>query len=400
MSNPSTETTSSFQNTFETAAFILAGAAGVSIFLCMPVVAPALVSSFGFDAKQVGEFSFVQLAFISLGSLLGLWVTRHFTMKFVAVASISVLLLMDVTSSHLENYALFLSARAVAGIAGGVAVAVATGALAQRPGVERNFGLFLFTQILLGMLGIWLIPQLVGSYGIKGVFYPLVTLELLVLIFCLSYVPALKFAEAKRSDTKNTRLAWFCSATSLVAMLCFFTAIGCYWTYVGLIGGRSGFTVEAVGWGLSLASIGGAIGALVPTFLQQRIGSLTPILLSAALLIIALYLTSNHTNLFSFVIAAATFTFGWYLFHPYQVGVLAAVDVDGRATMASAALTGLGLGLGPVLVSRFVETNMSVVYLVSGAGFLLAALMIMVVVLLTPRLVREREALAASGNNA
>ena len=321
-------------------------------------------------------------------------------MKLVAVAAISILLLTEFASSHLENYTLFLSARAVAGIAGGVAMAVATGALAQRPGVARNFGLFLFTQILLGMLGIWLIPQLVGSYGIKGVFYPLVALEILVLIVCIGYIPALRFSEAKRSRAKNTRLAWFCSATSLVAMLSFFTAIGCYWTYVGLIGGRSGFTVEVVGWGLSLASIGGAIGALVPTFLQQRVGSVGPILASAALLLIALYLTANHTSISSFVVAAATFTFGWYLFHPYQVSVLAAVDVDGRATMASAALTGLGLGLGPVLVSRFVESNMSIVYLVSGAGFLIAASMIMVVILLTPKLVREREGLAATGSIA
>ena len=400
MSNQNIGTTGTIQNALETAAFILVGAAGVSVFLCMPVVAPALVGSFGFDAKQVGEFSFVQLAFISLGSLLGLWVTRHFTMKLVAVAAISILLLTEFASSHLENYTLFLSARAVAGIAGGVAMAVATGALAQRPGVERNFGLFLFTQILLGMLGIWLIPQLVGSYGIKGVFYPLVALEILVLIVCIGYIPALRFSEAKRSRAKNTRLAWFCSATSLVAMLSFFTAIGCYWTYVGLIGGRSGFTVEVVGWGLSLASIGGAIGALVPTFLQQRVGSVGPILASAALLLIALYLTANHTSISSFVVAAATFTFGWYLFHPYQVSVLAAVDVDGRATMASAALTGLGLGLGPVLVSRFVESNMSIVYLVSGAGFLIAASMIMVVILLTPKLVREREGLAATGSIA
>jgi len=45
--------------------FVLLGCAGVGIFLSMPVVAPVLVDSFGFNSKQVGQFSFVQLASIS-----------------------------------------------------------------------------------------------------------------------------------------------------------------------------------------------------------------------------------------------------------------------------------------------------------------------------------------------
>ncbi|QIB64147.1 MFS transporter [Kineobactrum salinum] len=362
---------SSFQG-LESLAYILVGTVGVGVFLCMPVISSALAENFGFDARQVGEFSFVQLAFISLGCLAGLYFSRRFSMRSVAAASVGLLLLMDLVSPHLREYNLFLVARAVAGMAGGVAMALATGALARLPAAEKYFGLFLLSQIIFSVVGIWLMPRLVASFGIAGVFYPLALVELVVIPLALLSMPARSFAEGPSSVARNSTADWMLSAVMLVAILTFFTAVGAYWTYVGMIGRGSGLSAESVGLALSLAAVGGALGSLVPVVVQQRFGQIVPLAGAAACLLLALALTNDHDSLFTFALSAAIFMFGWYIFHPYQLGVLAAIDRDGRAMMASAALTGLGLSIGPALVSRFIDDDMSVVYWISGAAFAVA----------------------------
>ena len=42
---------------------------------------------------------------------------------------------------------------------------------------------------------------------------------------------------------------------------------------------------------------------------------------------------------------------GWYFLYPFQLAALADADRDGRAMLASAALTGIGLGIGPALAT-------------------------------------------------
>lgn len=373
---------------FVTAALVTTGAIGVGVFLCMPAIASALVKVWGFSNDQVGQFSFVQLAFVSLGCLLGMFAGNRFSIRTLSIICLTVLAIMEFICPQFDvkDYSLFLAVRAVAGIAGGMAIALATGALAQLPGAERNFGLFLFVQICFSMVGILAIPHLISAIGIGGAFYPLSVAALLVLVFLTRYLPntpvAALGADANQvsGQPRNTRAAWMYSWATLVAILAFFIAVGAFWTFVKLIGEQAGISPESTGLALSIAGFGGILGALVPIFLKTRLGSFTPLLVSFIVLLIAVYLIANHGSFITFTVAAMVFVFGWYVYNPYQMGVLASIDRDGRPAMASAALTGFGLGLGPALVQLYDGEGFVGVYVVSAISFSLAIVILAMVI--------------------
>lgn len=371
-----------------TTALIVSGAIGVGVFLCMPAIASALVEEWGFSNDQVGQFSFVQLAFVSLGCLIGVVAGNRVSIRKTITVCLSLLVVTEWFCPQIgvENYSLFLVFRGVAGITGGMIVALATGALAQLPGAERNFGLFLFVQICFSMLGILAIPHLVNAIGIGGAFYLLSAAALIVLLLFIRHLPTVPVsalssnARPSEDSSRNTRAAWFYSFAALAAILAFFIGVGAFWTFVKLIGESAGISSESAGLALSLAGLGGILGALVPIFLKTRLGSFIPLAGSFLVLLIAVYLIAIHGSISAFTFAAMVFVFGWYVYNPYQIGVLAAIDSDGRPAMASAALTGFGLGLGPVLVQLYGGEGFVGVYVISALSFSLSIVLLAVII--------------------
>lgn len=391
MSNSTKSDVTSKNSKLVTTALVLSGAAGVGVFLLMPAIASALGGLWGFDNNQIGEFAFMSLAFISLGCVIGMLAGNLMSIRLLLTVSLSVLVLMEIISPHvgIENYSLFLVVRGVSGTGGGVLMAVATGALAQLPGVERNFGLFLFAQITISMVGIPIMNALVGMLGIAMVFYMLAIIPGVVLLLLSRFLPDVPVS-ALRSECgevgekpRNSLAAWFYCCVALCGIVAFFIAIGAFWTFVQKIGEGAGLLPETAGIAISIATVGGALGALLPVFLKDRFGNLAPLLFGFVALLGSVYIIGGQTTVVGFSAAAFAFMFGWYFYHPYQIGVLASVDSDGRPAMASAALIGVGLGLGPSLVKVFGGDGFSGVYLVSTIGFIVGVVALILTILLS-----------------
>jgi predicted MFS family arabinose efflux permease len=332
------------------AALVALGVAGASVFLAMPVVVAALSMS-GLTDGQVGRFSSIQLFCMSIGCALSLWLGRRFDARSLAILALTTLLLSDVASALLESYSAFLFIRALAGVAAGVAISTTTAALARTRTPDRNFGWFLLCQITFQILATWLLPRLVAHSGIGGVFATFAVLDCAVLILLARHIPKLSLAGDDAGRGHNSPQLWLYCSLVLLSILCFFVAVGSFWTFVGRIGEQNvGLQAAQAGFGLSMAAFGGLAGAFLPVLLGVRFGRALPIGLAAAALIAGLLLMTHAAEFVFFVMAATLFSFGWFLIYPYQLGVLAALDRDGRPAIASAAVTGAGLGIGPALV--------------------------------------------------
>lgn len=360
-----------------TTALIALGVLGVSVFLSMPVVVAALAQEFSFTDRQIGQFSFVQLSFVSLGSVLSLFLVRRFSVRVIAMGSILTLIVADLVTPGATAYPVFLTLRAIAGMAGGVAVAVATGALGKTARADKNFGWFLLTQIVFQMAANALLPQLSSAFGLYGVFTTFVVLEVLVLALLIGSLPTVLLAEGRSTQGANTAGAWLQSGLVLLSILTFFMAIGALWTFVGRIGETKGLTPHDVGEALSIAGIGGLIGAFLPAVIGARLGRVLPIVLALAGLLGGIFLLQSAQGTLPYILAAASFSFGWFLLYPYQLGTLASIDRDGRPMIASAALTGIGLGIGPALVSRMIDRGLDVSYSISSICVVLAGALIL-----------------------
>jgi predicted MFS family arabinose efflux permease len=363
------------------AALVAVGVIGASIFLAMPVVVGALATS-GFSDAEVGQFSSVQLFCVSLGCLASLWLGPRMNVRSLAALALGVQLAMDLASVFVSSYPLFTAIRALAGMAGGAAISTTTAALARTRTADRNFGWFLLCQIVFQMLATWQLPRVVGSFGIQGVFLTFVALEIAVLALLVRTLPAASLGTSKTAEGGNTPRVWLLCAGVLLSILFFFVTVGSFWTFVGRIGAQNvGLSPSTVGSGLSLAAFGGLAGAFLPVLLGARLGRALPITLAAAALMSGLQLMTRAESLASFVVAAALFSFGWFLIYPYQLGVLASLDRDGRAVIASAALTGAGLGIGPAIVVRMLPgKGLAASYSVAMGSMVVSALLVLLII--------------------
>lgn len=348
-------------------AAVTLGVVGISTFLCLPVVVEALSSVVGLGDQQIARFSFVQLFCLSLGAFASLWLGVRIGMRKLAGGALIILATTDLLSAFVSSYVPFLILRAVAGFAGGLAVCVATAVLARTQHPDRNFGWFLFSQIAFQMIATWLLPKLVQVFGISGVFVSFVVLEAIVFSFMVRLIPDIRLGSRIAAQRGNTRLVWFLCTMVLGSIFTYAMAIGSFWTFVGRIGQQNvGLAAREVGAALSIAAFGGIAGAALAIVLGTRVGRVAPVLLAVASLLSGLMVMREATGITSYVISAALFSFGWYALNPYQLGVLAALDRDGRPTVASAVVAGAGFGIGPAVAAAFIPgRGLAVTYTVS-----------------------------------
>lgn len=360
---------------------ILVGVVGAGMFLAMPVIAAALTAS-GLSDAEVGTFSSVQLACVTAGCLVNLWLGPRMDARRIALLALAVLLAMDLASAWISVHSLFIAVRALAGVAGGVAISIATATLARTRAADRNFGWFLFCQIAFQMLATWQLPRVVAQFGAPGVFLAFVALDTVALLLIVRSFPSVARTSGRTAAGRNTPRDWLYCALVLLSILCFFTAVGSFWTFVGRIGEQNvGLSASAVGSGLSLAAFGGLAGAILPALLGARFGRALPITLAAAALFGGLQLMSRAAGLLEFVTAAALFSFGWFLIYPYQLGVLSSLDKDGRPFIASAALTGAGLGIGPMIVVPLLPTKgLAASFSVALTSVIVSAVLVLLVI--------------------
>jgi predicted MFS family arabinose efflux permease len=333
------------------AALIALGLAGVAVFLAMPVIAAGLAGELGYTAREVGVFSAVQLVGISLGCVLSVLAPRV-EMRTAGMCALAVLLACDLLSLAAPGRLAFLGLRLIGGVAGGIAVAQATGGLARLRNSERDFGLFLAAQTLVAILVVYTLPELVGRYGFGASFLPLILVEIIAVALVWRYLPRGATATPPRSPAGGmAALGWIGSGGMLASILAFYVGVGALWTYLALLGQGAGLGPGQIAFAITVSKLVALGASFLPGLIGVRFGRLAPITACIAVLIVATLLFPVSASAASFTVAAGVFSLGWYVLHPFHLGALAQIDSDGRPILASAALTGAGLALGPAIVA-------------------------------------------------
>jgi predicted MFS family arabinose efflux permease len=360
---------------------IVLGALGVMAFQVLPSLVIGMLRDLEFSQAQIGKVASWQLGGIAAGSIVSLWLVKIMSWRRLAYVGLISLVLTDVASMFIRDYTPFLAIRFLSGTAGGVCVSFASYALGNTRMADRNFGLFLAFQVVSAIVANMFLPGVVLSQGVIFIFITLVVLELLTLFILLRYIPNLE-VKAQEAGGANTPKVWMFCGLQLLAILFFFIALGGFWTYIAPIGLAAGLTEQETGRAISFGLFGGLAGSFVAAQLNIRIGRLLPILTSVGLMFAALgLLYSGDLQFTMFVVGAGLFMFGWYMFFPYQLGMLAALDRDGRPLLLANAVAGIGSSLGPSIVALFIGASFLPVYTIS-AGFLMLALATTVLIVL------------------
>ena len=170
-----------------------------------------------------------------------------------------------------------------------------------------------------------------------------------------------------------------------MVILFFFIALGGFWTYIAPIGLAAGLSEQETGRAISLGLFGGLAGAFVAAQLNIRLGRLLPVIFAVTTQFTALYILFSGFDFTVYMLAAGLFMFGWYMFFPYQLGTLAALDRDGRPMILANAVAGLGSGVGPLIVSMFLVDDFLPAYRTAGLFLGLAIVLAVLVILISQK---------------
>lgn len=360
---------------------IVTGALGVMAFQVLPSLVIGMINDLSLNEAEIGRVSSAQLGGVAFGSLITLYLVKIMSWRRLAFIGLVFLLLTDIVSIFVKDYHAFLIIRLLAGTAGGICVSFGAFALGNTRTTDRNFGLFLAFQVVSSIIGNMFLPGLVQEYGVVVIFLFLIALEVFTILVLLKNIPNIDVKEQEAGGT-NSRRVWFFCILQLVAMLFFFTALGGFWTYIAPIGLGGGLLEEQVGKGISLGLFGGLAGSFVAAQLNIRIGRLIPVLTAVALQFVALGILFSGFNFIVFTLSAGLFMFGWYMFYPYQLGTLAALDRDGRPMILANAVAGVGSAMGPLLVSLFLSGSFTPAFKISAVFLFLAVTMTAAIILI------------------
>ncbi len=361
---------------------IVTGALGVMAFQVMPSFVIGMLTDLGFSNAQIGWVSSAQLLGIAFGSILNLRLIKIMSWRRIAYIGVCLLILTDFISIFVTNIYMFVGIRLLAGTAGGICISFGAFALGNTLNADKNFGLLMAFQVFSAIVGNMFLPGVVQSHGIISIYIFLISLELLTLFILLNNIPNLNVEEQEATGT-NTQRQWALCFVQLLAILCFFVALGGFWTYIAPIGLAAGLTEQETGKAISLGLFGGLAGSFVATQLNIRIGRLIPILIAVGLQFVSLVILYSGFDFTVFMLSAGLFMFGWYMFFPYQLGLLAALDRDGRPMILANAVAGIGSGIGPLILAFFLLESYLPAYTISGTFLFLALSVTAIIVIIS-----------------
>jgi MFS family permease len=366
--------------TFTVFTLIVTGTLGVMAFQVLPALVIGMITDLEFSQQQIGRVASAQLSGIAIGSFLSLWLIKVMPWRRIAYLGIACLLLTDIISMFMSDYLSFVLIRLLSGTAGGVCVSFGVYALGKTQQADRNFGFYMTFQVIAAIIANMFLPGVVESHGIVSIFIVLVILELLALFLLLHSIPNAAVKEQQAGGVNSSKV-WFFCILQLAAILFFFIALGGFWSNIASIGLDAGLTEQQTGRAVSLGLFGGLAGAFVAAQLNIRLGRLIPALIAISAQLAALAILYSGFQFTAFALAAGLFMFGWYMFFPCQLGLLAALDRDGRPMILANAVSGIGVGLGPLILSFYLVDDFLPAYTITGM-FLLSTLAITVLLVL------------------
>lgn len=355
---------------------IALGTSGVTTFLTMPIVAGALSNRLYISDENIGLFSTIQLIAVSVGCFASV-LRPHANIRRSGLVMLTIMLICDAVCIVGLPFEAFVIVRAIASFAGGIVVSRATAAMGKTSNSQRSFGLFLALQTIVSVVCVYAMFPLIARVGFGGAYLILAIFELATMAFvwfALSNDMQTNETELVRPILKNDAVAWLQCGGFLGSMLSFFLGVGALWTFLALLSQRAGLSENEVGSILTISKIVAFMASFLPGVVGTRFGRNIPIIVAVVMLAIAMQILAGAATFWMFAAGTAVFSFGWYTLYPYLLSFLAEVDRDGRAILASAALTSIGLGIGPALVTAGGGDVATRIYSVSTVAFIGAAL--------------------------
>lgn len=322
--------------------------AGGLFWAFLPYFVGIQTSSGGMTQAQAGSLGSAYLVGFSLASLTALWwATRSNWRILVVAASVAIVLSLYLLQQS-ESYGLSLVSVCMIGLMMGSFWTIAYRVFSASSNPDRSFA----TGIVIAYSALALVSYIIGQYivpqyGLRGSAFLLGAI-IIVLGFSAFFIPPGTDANTDSQASISYRPP-LPVGLALLGILTTGFAFAAVWAFAERIGVGAGFDSSQISPVIASNLLASAAGSVLATVLGTKFGRKTTLLFGMAIMIGAILALSGAEAfwLYATAIAGMGFAVGFVL--PYQMGALAALDVDGRFVVLIAAAQGLGSAAGPFL---------------------------------------------------
>lgn len=321
--------------------------------LVAPVLTTQLIAERGLSPGNVGYYFLCELGGISAASLPALWWMRRFTSRRIAPVAAIVFILGNLLSMIVPGIVLLFAARLVTGLAGGALMLLCLNAAGAAPNRDRVFGWWISGQLVLGAIGLSLLPRLFTAFGLNAFYLLLAAMMAAALPLAFRFdAPTIDPAPRSRAGPNGALLL---PVVAMIAVFAFYIGLGGSWAFMSVIAERSGLKPLPVADTIAVASLLGIAGALLATFLGGRAKRVLALFVGYALLFTAVLMLLGHLSMTAFAGAAYAFKFSWTFTLPFILAAIASRDRSGGIMAWINLVIGFGTSIGPVITGRILE---------------------------------------------
>jgi len=356
---------------------ILVGIAGVLVVGLKPLLVTAYVGSLHLSHSEAGTLVAIDMAGAMAGNFLGSWKLYAFNRTRVAGAGLLLIIVGNVSSIACGTTDALALARLATGLGAGISASVMAAVLSSTSTPDRFFALYSIAAFLTSAAAMWFTGSVLTNYGIGPMFGVLATVSLVPLLFA-SGLPRARVKGVSRARAEGINAPPRADRVGILLLLVgtvlYYGVTGGVYSFMAQIGLERGISHESINEGLSLSQVAGAVGAVVPFVLRDRLGRALPIALAFLVMLACLPYFLFSTSPIAFAAAMSGFVFAWLMFFPYLMGVCANFDPRGRVGTLDLAVQYAGLTLGPT-IAGVISQHFGYGVLLGGAavGYVTAA---------------------------
>jgi predicted MFS family arabinose efflux permease len=328
---------------------VILGMVNIAILYVAPVLIGAMVEVVGFTEAKAGYVISAELLGMLLATFPALYYVKRISWRKGVLSALIFMICFGLISASTETFQALLISRFLFGLAAGFSMAICLSIIGLTSDPDRTFGFWVTGQLIMGALGLFVLPTLFPTWGF-GFVYTLTIPLTILLIFMLRFLPNRGREEPKdKEENQQPILLW--AVAGLLSIFVYYTGQFGVWAYIDRIGSSVGLGQESIGESLGLATIIGIGGSLGAAMLSSRFGRLLPIAIGVTLSIIAMTIFLNDFSAKQFLIAACIFNSMFNFVLPYLMACVAAVDMTGKLIILTSVSSSAGLAAGPALAA-------------------------------------------------
>lgn len=368
--------------------YCLLYAAGTVVYFVLPIWGGIFSEDMLFNTAMIGWLLSADMIANAIANVAARYWIAHWNWRKTALGFVALLAVANLMCIGVEDFALLMTLRFVAGFAGGGLTSLAAAGIARSGKPDRYFGIALSIQVSMGGLLLFASPSLLGEFGNASIYVALAMLALIAIPFLhtipdeqlKAQIPAAHSLQVASGVKAPKQAPKILTILGFIGVALFFAGMNSVWAFAENIGTELGIKDQFIATTLSLSLLISIGGSLLAAYLAGKVKRLAPIVLgvsSIALAVISLFWVQGN---WAFFIAINVFNFGYNFVIPFQSGWIAIFDIKGENIVLLPAVQGAGISIGPVL-SGFIINDVSYLRAVYPSSILLIASIIIFIAL-------------------